>query len=167
MCFSAITLNTGHWIGLLDAIRCTDVFSLQLILDGSECPLNVILFFSPALKPQLQRIGHRWRHHPSSHWRSARTLRDTYGGFSSCTCLWKTTQSQTHIEEEYADAHFLSILANQTWKKSSRAYSSATAHSASRNFTASSTASLFHIMMLVAVCLKMCLYVSFSTLSHL
>ena len=35
------------------------VFSLQLILDGSECPLNVILFFSPALKPQLQRIGHR------------------------------------------------------------------------------------------------------------
>jgi len=35
------------------------VFSLQLILDGSECPLNVILFFSAALKPQLQRIGHR------------------------------------------------------------------------------------------------------------
>lgn len=35
------------------------VFSLQLILDGSESPLNVILFFSPALKPQLQRIGHR------------------------------------------------------------------------------------------------------------
>lgn len=50
------------------------VFSLQLILDGRKCPLNVILFFSPTLKPQLQRIGQRWRHHPSSDWRSARTL---------------------------------------------------------------------------------------------
>lgn len=74
MRFTAIPLNMGHWIALLGTTWCTDVFSLQLILDQSECPLNVILFFSPALKPQLQRIGHRWRHHPSSHWRSARAL---------------------------------------------------------------------------------------------
>lgn len=42
------------WVTLLDAEMC---LALQLILDGSECPLNVILFFSPALKPQLQRRG--------------------------------------------------------------------------------------------------------------